>query len=84
MNTYQHPLTREQIQQAISLLPDEEYNKLTDWLTDHDFQRWDKQIDNELESGRLDNLTDELHQEYSDGKTQPLSMPLSSAVLHRA
>lgn len=84
MNTDQQPLTREQIQQAIVLLPDEEYNQLTNWLTDHDFQRWDKQIENELESGRLDNLTDELHQEYSDGKTQPLSMPLSSAVPHRA
>jgi hypothetical protein len=61
-----------QIQLAIANLPDAEYKQLTDWITEHDFARWDKQIEQDLESGRLDPLLNELKQEIRDGRTSPL------------
>lgn len=58
-----------QIQQAIANLPNAEYKQLTEWITEHDFVRWDKQIEDDLESGRLDPLLAELKQEIREGKT---------------
>lgn len=58
-----------QIQQAIANLSDAEYKQLSEWITEHDFARWDKQIEQDLESGRLDPLLAELKQEISEGKT---------------
>lgn len=58
-----------QIQQAIANLPDAEYKQLTEWITEHDFVRWDKQIEDDLDSGRLDPLIAELKQEIREGKT---------------
>ena len=58
-----------QIQQAITNLPDAEYKQLVEWITEHDYARWDKQIEQDLESGRLDPLLAELKQEISEGKT---------------
>ena len=34
--------------------------------------RWDEQMADDLESGRLDALLDELDREYDQGKTSPL------------
>lgn len=58
-----------QLQQAITSLTDTEYKQLTEWINEHDFDRWDKQIEGDLESGRLDPLIDELKQEIREGKT---------------
>ncbi|RYF78030.1 MAG: hypothetical protein EOO39_02485 [Cytophagaceae bacterium] len=58
-----------QIQQAIANLPEAEYKRLTEWITEHDFARWDKQIEHDLESGRLDPLLKELKQEIREGRT---------------
>lgn len=61
-----------QIQLAIASLPDAEYKQLTEWITEHDFARWDKQIEQDLESGRLDPLLNELKHEIREGRTTPL------------
>ena len=59
----------DQIKLAIANLPDAEYKALTEWITEHDFDRWDKEIEADLESGRLDPLLNELKQEIKEGKT---------------
>ena len=62
----------DQIQQAITNLSAEEYKQLSTWLKDHDFERWDKQIETDVNAGRLDNLIDEAKREYQAGLTSPL------------
>ena len=66
------PLALDKIQQAITQLSVEDYKLLTKWLTDHDFERWDNQIIDDLNSGRLDTFIEEAKQEYRDGQTKPL------------
>ena len=65
-------MTVDQIQQAITALSAEEYKQLSTWLTEHDFNRWDDQIVDDLNKGRLDELIDEVKQEYQAGLTSLL------------
>ena len=48
-----------EIQQAILVLPEDEYARLREWLSDLDWERWDKQIEVDSESGQLDFLIGE-------------------------
>ena len=61
-----------QIEKAITQLPAKELAELVSWLEDYHAQVWDKRIEDDLESGRLDALLAEVDQEYEAGLTQPL------------
>ncbi len=60
------------IEAAISQLPAREVTELMSWLAEHHAQVWDKQIEYDLESGRLDALLAEVDKEYEAGLAQPL------------
>ena len=48
-----------EIQEAILDLPETEYARLRQWLSDLDWDRWDKQIEADSEAGKLDFLVTE-------------------------
>ncbi|MEK6546417.1 MAG: hypothetical protein AABZ28_07780 [Nitrospinota bacterium] len=56
----------EEIQSEIESLPEEEYTRLRVWFTERDWEKWDRQIEIDSESGKLDFLT----KEALDGKTK--------------
>jgi hypothetical protein len=43
----------------IEQLPEEEFTELVRWLSEKDWQRWDKEIENDSEAGKLDFLVHE-------------------------
>ena len=47
------------IQQAILSLPEADYLQLRHWLNALDWEKWDQQIEEDSESGKLDFLIDE-------------------------
>ena len=53
-----------EIQEAIRVLPENEYAELRRWISDLDWERWDQQLEADAESGRLDFLIAEAHDEY--------------------
>ena len=61
-----------EIEAAISRLPVNEVTELMSWLAEHHAQVWDKQIEYDLDSGRLDALLAEVDKEYEAGLAQPL------------
>jgi hypothetical protein len=61
-----------QIERAITQLPAKDLAELMSWLEDHHARVWDKRIEEELETGRLDALLAEVDEEYEAGLTQPL------------
>jgi len=61
-----------EIEMAIARLPAPEFVELTAWLDSYSAQRWDKQIEEDLEAGRLDALLAEVDQEYEAELGQPL------------
>jgi hypothetical protein len=61
-----------EIEQAIIQLPPQEIHELAAWLADYHHQLWDRQIENDLDSGRLDSLIAAAEKEYQAGLTRPL------------
>ncbi len=60
------------IEQAITQLTSSELTELVSWLHDYHHQVRDKQIECDLDSGRLDSLIAEAEKEYKAGLARPL------------
>lgn len=52
----------QEIQTAIESLPCEDYVRLRQWFSEKDWENWDRQIEADSESGRLDFLIQEAFQ----------------------
>lgn len=61
-----------EIEQAIQELPRGEFQELVAWMEEHHNQIWDKQIEEDLEAGRLDALIAEAEADYAAGLARPL------------
>lgn len=61
----------EEIKNAVSSLPVNEYRKFRDWFLERDWAQWDKQIQADSESGKLDFLVEAMD-EKSRGKLREL------------
>jgi len=57
----------EQIEAAILSLPSDEFAKLRLWFLDLDYERWDDQIEQDIEDGRLEAFAQEAIAEYEAG-----------------
>ena len=61
-----------QIERAIAQLPPKELAELVRWLDEYQAQVWDRQIEQDLESGRLDKVLAEVDEEYNTDLAAPL------------
>ena len=61
-----------EIESAIAQLPAKEFAELMAWLQKHYNNMWDKQIEDDLAAGRLDNLIADAEDEYRQGSARPL------------
>ena len=59
----------EEIERAIAQLPKHELTELITWLQNHHHEKWDKQIESDLEAGRLDAFLAEVEAEYKAWNT---------------
>jgi hypothetical protein len=57
----------EQIQAAIEALSEDEYARLRKWFSERDWKKWDRQIERDAESGKLDFLVKEALEEKAKG-----------------
>ena len=62
----------EAIQSAIVSLPPEEYAYLRQWFAARDWEQWDKQIEADTASGKLDFLITEAMAEKARGQLRNL------------
>ena len=60
------------ILRAITNLSEDDYRQLKTWLVEHDWDRWDKEIERDSESGALDFLADEVRSDKRDGLLKDL------------
>jgi hypothetical protein len=56
----------QEIESVIDSFAEDEYNELRDWFWERDWAKWDREIEADAASGRLDFLL----QEARDGKGQ--------------
>jgi hypothetical protein len=60
------------IKKAINALPDDEYMQLRQWLSEKDWRKWDREIEADSCSGKLDFLLSEALDEKNKGKLRNL------------
>jgi hypothetical protein len=53
----------DELKAEIENLPNEEFAEIVRWLSERDWERWDKEIDADSQSGRLDFVVREAQEE---------------------
>jgi len=64
--------TIEDIEKAISQLPQDELRKFRDWYEKFDSDAWDEQIEKDAKNGRLDAIANAAIAAHKDGKSKKL------------
>lgn len=64
--------TLAEIEAAIAKLPEQEFRELLRRMKERDAAAWDRQIEEDAKSGKLDFLLEELDQDIAAGRTKPL------------
>ena len=62
----------ETIKSAIEALPESDYIKLRQWFNEKDWEKWDKQIEEDSKSGKLDFLIADALKEKEKGTLKEL------------
>lgn len=62
----------DQLKTEIERLPQEEFAELVRWLSETDWERWDKEIEADSASGKLDFLVCETLEEKAKGTLKDL------------
>ena len=60
--------TVEEIKSAISSLSKEDYTHLREWFSEKNWEQWDKEIERDSSSGKLDFLMEEAIAEKNQGR----------------
>lgn len=62
----------EQIEKSVAELSPSEMRKFARWFEEYKEAEWDRQIEADAKSGKLDSLADAALAAHSAGKTRPL------------
>jgi len=62
----------EELEKRIRNLPAGELAKFRAWFVEFDHLLWDKQIESDVESGKLDRLLNEARADYKAGKARKI------------
>lgn len=65
-------MTISEIEQAIRELSPKELARFRAWFEEFDAQIWDKQIERDAKSGKLDKIAEKALKEYRAGKSKEL------------
>jgi len=58
----------QKIEQEVSKLPPQKLVEFRAWFEKFDAEIWDKQLESDIKSGKLDNLAKEAIQDFKNGK----------------
>jgi hypothetical protein len=64
--------TLDRIKQEIECLPKNDFIQLRNWFSDKDWKEWDRQIEEDSISGKLDFLMKEAIEEKNNGKLETI------------
>jgi hypothetical protein len=66
-------VTVEQMQREIAKLPPDDFRRLAQWIAEHDSEEWDKAIEEDATTGKLDRLYAKLQSENKGTETIALN-----------
>jgi len=62
----------QRLEEEIKTLPPQEIAQLRDWLLEFDAAQWDRDIERDVNSGKLDKLFEKSLEDHRAGKSQEL------------
>ena len=62
----------DELKAEIERLPSEEFTEIFRWLSEKDWERWDKEIEADSQAGKLDFLVREAREEKTKGTLKDL------------
>ena len=62
----------EELEIAVASLPEEEYRQFRRWFLDRDWEKWDEEIEEHSQGGKLDFLVEEALQAKNRGQLKDL------------
>lgn len=62
----------EELENRISLLPQDDFAKLRDWFHQLESERWDKQIQADFQAGKLNRLIEKARDAFAQGKAREI------------
>ena len=65
-------MTITELEQAVAELSEQDLVRFRAWFDEYYAQIWDKQIEEDAKSGRLDKVIAEVNEEYNAGLSKPL------------
>jgi len=61
-----------EIESALQKIPVDDARKVADWLQQYLDEKWDRQIDDDIAAGKLNELADQALEDYRAGRVKPL------------
>ena len=61
-----------ELEKAVTQLSEKDLTRFRKWFDEYFAEVWDKQIERDAASGRLDALLEEVDEEYNAGLSKPL------------
>lgn len=61
-----------EIENAVSKLPPKDLAKFRSWFEEFDIAAWDKQLEEDIVSGKLDAIADKAIRDFKDGNFKKL------------
>ncbi|NEO27113.1 MAG: hypothetical protein F6K03_09515 [Kamptonema sp. SIO4C4] len=71
--------TLPEIEKAIQNLPEQDIRRLADWLQEYLEQRWERQIEADAASGKLDHLIAQAEADIANNQVKPLDEVLRNS-----
>ncbi len=65
-------MSTSEIKTAVMSLSKNELDEFLDWLDDYQESVWDRQIEEDMKSGRLSHLIEEAKKEFREGKCRQI------------
>ena len=62
----------QELEKAVTQLPTPDLAQFAAWFEEYQADLWDKQIEQDVLSGRLDALADQANHEFEAGRCRPL------------
>jgi hypothetical protein len=64
--------TVDQIEAAILKLPPEDFRRLSEWIADRDYQRWDAQLEQDIAARKFAKIAEQAIADYKAGRCRKL------------
>jgi len=62
----------DKLEMAVASLPEEEYRQFRRWFLDRDWDKWDTEIEEDSQAGKLDFLVEEALEARNRGRLEDL------------